>query len=345
MTYRLAVIGGDGIGPEVTAVGVDLLERMAALGGPAFMVTRFDWGSQYFLEHGRPMPADGLDRLRSYDAILLGALGDPRVPDRETVRGLVIRIRQAFGQYVNVRPVKSWRPGQRRVDLVVVRENSEGEYAGVGGRVHAGGAAEAAMEVTYVSRAAVTRVARFAFDLARRRRGRVTSVTKSNALVHVMTLWDEVVADVAKEYPDVECAVLLADNAGMQLVLKPEQFDVVLASNLLGDILSDVAAGVAGGLGHAPSANLNPDRTAPSMFEPVHGSAPDIAGRHVANPIAMVLSIVLLLEHLGETAWASRLEAAVARIAREGPWTPDWGGDASTEAVGRALAVALEQSE
>jgi len=296
------------------------------------------------LDHGRAMPPDGLDRLRAYDAIVLGALGDPRVPDRETVRGLVIRIRQAFGQYVNLRPVRAWRPGQRPMDVVVVRENSEGEYAGVGGRVHAGEPAEAAMEVTYVSRAAVARLARFAFELARRRRGHVTSVTKSNALVHVMSLWDEVVADVAREYPDVTCTVLLADNAGMQLVLKPEQFDVVLASNLLGDILSDVAAGVVGGLGQAPSANLNPERTAPSMFEPVHGSAPDIAGRHIANPVAMALSVAMLLEHLGERAWASRLEAAVARVAQEGPWTPDWGGQASTEAVGRALGAALEQS-
>lgn len=339
--YRIAAIPGDGIGPEVMAVGLTLLRRVSELGGPGFLVTELPWGSAYFLGHGQVMPDDGLQTLGTVDAILLGALGDPRVSDRETVRGLVIRIRQAFQQYVNLRPVRRLDGKLDTVDLVVVRENSEGEYAGVGGRVHVGSDGEAAMEVTYMSRRAVLRVARFAFELARRRRRQLTSITKSNALVHVMALWDDVVAEVSRDYPDVAVRSALADSAALDLVLHPERFDVLVASNLLGDILSDVAAGAAGGLGMAPSANLNPEGRFPSMFEPVHGSAPDIAGRGVANPLAMALSIGLMLDQLGEAFWAAGIVRAVEAVAKTGPRTPDQQGAATTADVEAALVDAL----
>jgi tartrate dehydrogenase/decarboxylase/D-malate dehydrogenase len=353
--YRLAVIAGDGIGPEVTAEGLRLLERVTALGGPTFDLERYDWGSRYYLEHGEMMPADGLGRLARADAILLGAIGDPRVPEPVSVRGLVIRVRQAFDQYVNLRPVRLLPgvpsllrgKGPEHIRFVVVRENSEGEYAGMGGRIHRGTPDEAATETAYFSRRGIERVTRYAFDLARARGVGLTSVTKANALGHSMALWDEVVAEVAHDYPDVAFSSLLVDAAAMFMVRQPERFGVVVTTNLFGDILTDLGAALQGGMGLAAGANLDPSRRHPSMFEPIHGSAPDIAGKGIANPLATFWSLSLMLDHLGEGAWAQAVMAAIeASVAAGAVRTPDLGGTASTRAVaddviGRLAAPAL----
>jgi tartrate dehydrogenase/decarboxylase/D-malate dehydrogenase len=350
VTYRLAVIPGDGIGPEVVDAGLALLDAVAARGGPRFDVVRYPWGAGHYLATGRVMAEDGLERLREADAILLGAIGDPRVPDPISVRGLVIRIRQAFDLYVNLRPVRLL-PGvatplrdvsPSEIDMVMIRENSEGEYAGIGGRVHAGTEDEAAVEAAYFSRRGIRRVARFAFQQAMRRRRHLVSVTKSNALVHGMVFWDEVVQEVAGEFPEVRVEPMLADAAALHLVRNPARFDVVLASNLFGDILTDLGAAISGGMGLAASANLDPERRAPSMFEPIHGSAPDIAGKGVANPLATFWSCALLLDHLGEEAWARRIHAALERVFVETDVrTPDQGGRNTTAELTEAFVALL----
>ena len=348
MSYRIALIPGDGIGKEVVPEGRRVLERAAELTGTRFSFEEFPWGSEYYLECGRMMPADALERLRPFDAIYLGAVGDPRVPDHVTLNGLLLPIRRAFDQYACVRPAVFYegtrsplagkRPGQ--IDFVVVRENTEGEYAQVGGHVYEGGPQEVAVQTAVFTRHGTERVIRFAFELARKRGGKrkLTSVTKSNAQGYGMVFWDRVFKEVSRDYPDVATESLLVDAACMDLVRRPEAFDVMVGSNLFGDILTDLAAAVTGSLGLAPSANLNPARTAPSMFEPVHGSAPDIAGRGLANPLAQVLSGRMMLEFLGQQRAAELVENAVRTVLREGRvLTRDLGGSASTGEVTDAV--------
>jgi tartrate dehydrogenase/decarboxylase/D-malate dehydrogenase len=348
MSYRIALIPGDGIGKEVVPEGRRVLERAGELTGTRFSFEEFPWGSEYYLECGRMMPADALERLRPFDAIYLGAVGDPRVPDHVTLNGLLLPIRRAFDQYACVRPAVFYegtrsplagkRPGQ--IDFVVVRENTEGEYAQVGGHVYEGGPQEVAVQTAVFTRHGTERVIRFAFELARKRGGKrkLTSVTKSNAQGYGMVFWDRVFKEVSRDYPDVATESLLVDAACMDLVRRPEAFDVMVGSNLFGDILTDLAAAVTGSLGLAPSANLNPARTAPSMFEPVHGSAPDIAGRGLANPLAQILSGRMMLEFLGQQRAAELVENAVRTVLREGRvLTRDLGGSASTGEVTDAV--------
>jgi tartrate dehydrogenase/decarboxylase/D-malate dehydrogenase len=312
----------------------------------------FPWGCGYFAEHGRMMPADGLDLLGAYDAILLGAVGDPAVPDHVSLWGLLIPIRRAFDQYVNLRPVRLLA-GVRSplrdevaagLDLVVVRENTEGEYSEAGGRLYRGTPHELAVQEAVFTRRGVERVARYAFDLARTRRRRLVSATKSNGIVHTMPFWDEVVAAVAAGYPDVEVASRHVDALAALLVREPASFDVIVASNLFGDVLSDLAPALAGSIGIAPSANLDPTRTHPSMFEPVHGSAPDIAGTGRANPVGTLWAAVLMLDHLGEQAAAGRLMAGIEGALAAGVSTPDLGGTATTAEVAAAVAAAAVSS-
>jgi tartrate dehydrogenase/decarboxylase/D-malate dehydrogenase len=347
-TYRIAAIPGDGIGHEVTPAAIRVLDAAAASAGFRFEWQSFPWGSAHYFEHGRMMPDDALDRLRVLDAILFGAVGDPRVQDNVTLNGLLLPIRRGFDQYACVRPAVLYpgvrcplagrRPGE--IDFVVVRENTEGEYAQVGGQVYRGTAQEVAIQSATFTRHGTERVIRFAFDLARRR-GRkrlLTSVTKSNAQGFSMEFWDRVFVDVAREYSDVRTESLLVDAACMDLVRRPQDFDVIVASNLFGDILTDLSAAITGSLGLAPSANLNPPRTFPSMFEPVHGSAPDIAGRGVANPMAAMLAGVMMLDFLNEAAAARAVENGVLRVLADArAVTPDLGGTATTEAVTAAV--------
>lgn len=350
--HRIAVIPGDGIGGEVTAAGLALLEALQSVcPGLDLDFETFPWGSDYFREHGRMMPADGLDVLKAFDAIYFGAVGDPGIPDHVTLWGLRLAICQGFDQYANVRPARIL-PGidsplsgvaAGDLDWVVVRENSEGEYAGAGGRAHRGFAGEVGIETAVFTRAGVERIMRFAFELAATRpRRRLTLVTKSNAQRHGMLLWDEVFHTLAKDYADIETDRVLVDAATARMVREPQSLDVLVATNLHADILSDLAAALAGGLGLAPSANLNPERRFPSMFEPVHGSANDIAGQGIANPIGAVQSAAMMLEHLGERPAAARLAAAVERVAADGAArTPDLGGRSTTLEVTEAIRQAL----
>jgi tartrate dehydrogenase/decarboxylase/D-malate dehydrogenase len=347
--HRIALIPGDGIGKEVLPAGTLVCEAAAKRFGFALEWQEFAWGSDHYFEHGTMMPADALDRLRTFDAIYLGAVGHPRVQDNVTLNGLLLPIRRGFDQYACVRPavlypgVASPLAGKKagEIDLVVVRENTEGEYAQVGGHVYTGTADEVALQTAVFTRHGTERVMRHAFELARRRgkRRRVTSVTKSNAQGFGMVFWDRVFSEVAREFPGVATESLLVDAACMELVRRPESFDVVVASNLFGDILTDLSAIVAGSLGLAPSANLNPPRAFPSMFEPVHGSAPDIAGRGIANPLATILAGAMMLEFLGEAEAARGIEASVVAVLSEGaPLTADLGGQATTSDVTLAVA-------
>jgi tartrate dehydrogenase/decarboxylase/D-malate dehydrogenase len=345
--YRIAVVPGDNIGPEVIAEGCTLLRRLEELGYCRFEFERFPWGAGCYLRTGRAAPEHLVERLRPFDAIYFGAHGDPaRVPDRIGSRQLMHPLRQGLELYVNLRPIRLLpgvasplrEPGP--VDFVVVRENTEGEYAGAGGRVHRGTAQEVALQTTVVTRHGAERVMRFAFDLARRRDGKryVHCVTKSNALAHVMELWDEVFAAVAVDYPDIRADRSHVDAMSMYLITRPADFDVIVTTNLMGDILSDEAAAVVGGLGLAGSANLNPERSGPSMFEPIHGSAPDIAGRGIANPLGAFRAAALMLEWLGERGAAQAVERAVdASLADGQARTRDLGGDASTAEMTAAV--------
>ena len=350
-THRIAVIAGDGIGREVIPVGMRVLSRAAALDGSFRLdFEELPWGCDYYERTGRMMAEDAFEILREFDAIYLGAIGAPGVPDHVSSWGVQLRIRQELQLFVNLRPIRLF-PGVRcplrdfengGIDFVCVRENSEGEYAGAGGRVHRGFDGEVAIQAEVFTRAGIDRVARYAFELARRRRKHVTSVTKSNALEHSFVLWDEVVESVGREFPDVEVARVYADAAAAFFVTRPQSFDVVLASNLFGDVLTDLGAAIQGSIGLAASANLNPTAAFPGMFEPAHGSAPDIAGRGVANPLGAVWSGVLLLEELGQPdAAVSVLRAMEQLLASGGPRTPDLGGTASTDEVGEALEGAL----
>ena len=350
--YRIAAIPADGIGKEVIAAGLSVLAALEARdGGFRLEVEHFPWGSDYYRKHGRMMAEDGLERLKGCDAIFFGAVGDPNIPDHVTLWGLRLPICQGFDQYANVRParvlpgitppLRNCAPGD--LDWIIVRENSEGEYAGNGGRVHRGLPEEVATETSVFTRTGVLRIMRFAFALALRRpRRQLTVVTKSNAQRHAMVMWDEIAAEVAQAYPEVSWGRELVDAMTTRMVLKPKTIDVVVASNLHADILSDLAAALAGSLGIAPTANLNPERRFPSMFEPIHGSAFDIAGKGIANPLAAILSAGMLLDHLGLSAGAGALRRAVATVLKAGqPRTPDLGGNATTVEVSAAVLAAL----
>lgn len=349
--HQIALVPGDGIGLEVVPAAVRVLDAVADRHDVQLAWSELDWGSDYYHRHGRMMPVDGLDRLSTHDAIFLGAVGTPDIPDVETLWGLLIPIRRAFMQYVNLRPVRTMPQvrsplaDDRPLDLVVVRENVEGEYSEVGGRLYRGRLEEMAVQESIFTRAGVSRVAEFAFDLAGRRSGRVISATKSNGIVYTMPFWDEVVAAVAGRYPDVSCRSVLIDALAAEFVLRPQDLDVVVASNLFGDILSDLAGAIAGSIGVAPSANLNPPRDYPSMFEPVHGSAPDIAGQGIANPVGQMWSGAMMLDHLGHAGAAATLEAAFRGAMADGVLTRDLGGQASTEDFADATIARLDQSK
>lgn len=351
--YKIAAIPGDGIGKEVIAAGVEVLEALAARdGGFGVGFDHFDWGSDYYKANGVMMPEDGREQIKDHDAIFFGAVGAPDVPDHVTLWGLRLAICQPFDQYANVRPTRIL-PGivsplrnvtGPELDWVIVRENSEGEYAGVGGRVHRGLPIEVATDVSIMTAEGVRRIIRFAFELARSRpRKLLTVVTKSNAQRHAMVMWDEIAADVARDFSDVTWDKMLVDAMTMRMTMKPGSLDTIVATNLHADILSDLAAALAGSLGIAPTANLNPERTYPSMFEPIHGSAFDITGKGIANPVGTFWTATMMLEHLGEKPAADRLMRAVERVTADPSLhTPDLGGTATTRQVTDAVIAAIQ---
>jgi tartrate dehydrogenase/decarboxylase/D-malate dehydrogenase len=349
-TYRVAVIAGDGIGGEVMPEGVAALEATARRYGFSLQWTEFDWSCERYAKTGRMMPEDGLDQLRSYDAVYLGAVGYPGVPDHVSLWGLLIPLRRSFHQYVNLRPIrllagvesplKNRNPGD--IDFYVVRENNEGEYSEIGGRLYTGTEYEMAMQQSVFTRRGCDRIMRYAFDLARTRKKHVTSATKSNGIIHTMPFWDERFAAIARDYPDVTTWQYHIDILTAHFVRHPDWFDVVVASNLFGDILSDLGPALVGSIGIAPSGNINPERDYPSMFEPVHGSAPDIAGRGIANPIGQIWSGAMMLAHFGEHEAAAAVERAIAAVLAEGGVrTPDLGGNAGTKELGAAITAAI----
>jgi tartrate dehydrogenase/decarboxylase/D-malate dehydrogenase len=351
-TYTIAVIAGDGVGQEVVPQARRVLERIAQKHQVAFAFQDFDWGAAHYFRWGRMMPAGAIDLLQSCDAILLGAVGHPDIPDHITLNGLLLPIRRAFDQFANVRPAYLY-PGvasplakakSGEIDFVVVRENTEGEYAQVGGYLYHHQPEEVAIQTSVFTRRGVERIVRFAFELAvqRNKKKRVASITKSNAQGFSMVLWDRTFREVAAQFPDVETESLLVDAAAMNFVRRPESFDVVVGSNLFGDILSDLSAAIIGSMGLAASANLDPLRRFPSMFEPVHGSAPDIAGKGVVNPLATILSAAMMLDHLEIGEAAREVEAAVAAVLADGKVrTPDLGGSSTTQAVTDAVLEKL----
>ncbi len=351
-TYRIAAIPGDGIGSEVIAAGVEVLSAVARrAGGFEVVIETFPWGTDHYFETGRMMPEDGREQIRGHDAILFGSAGHPEIPDHITLWGLRLAICQPFDQYANVRPsrllpgidgpLKGVAPGD--LDWVIVRENTEGEYSGAGGRVHRGLEEEVGLDVSVFTRAGVERIQRFALDLARSRpRKRLTLVTKSNAQRHGMVLWDEIFETVKGDYPDVETDKMLVDAMTTRMVLDPASIDTVVATNLHADILSDLAAALSGSMGIAPTGNLNPDRRFPSMFEPIHGSAFDIMGKGIANPIGAFWSASMMLEHLGEETAARLLMDAIERVTADGRALPrDLGGTATTREVTDAVLAVL----
>lgn len=352
--HRIAAIPADGIGKEVVPAGLEALRALTERSGDfALDVTEFPWGSDFYRQTGRMMPEDGLDTLRGFDAIFFGAVGDQELPDDVTLWGLRLRICQGFDQYANIRPtrvlpgltssLRAVNPGD--IDWVIVRENSEGEYAGHGGRAHRGHPEEVATETAIFTRAGVSRIMRLAFDIAKSRPRRLlTVVTKSNAQKHGMVMWDDIAAEVAREYPEVRWEKELVDAMAARMVRRPASIDTVVATNLHADILSDLAGAVAGSLGVAPTANLDPSRRSPSMFEPIHGSAFDITGKGIANPVATFWTAAQMLEHLGEGAAATRLMRAVETVTAEGVMTPDVGGKATTQEVTDAVCEAIRVS-
>ncbi len=349
--YRIAVIPGDGIGKEVVPEGVRVLEAAGRKHNIGLTWDTFSWSCETYLKTGTMMPADGIERLRGYDGIFFGAVGFPGVPDHISLWGLLIPIRRQMQQYVNLRPVRMMNGmtsplknrGPEDIDFIVVRENVEGEYSEIGGRLYSGTDAEMVIQESVFTRKGVDRVLHFAFELARRRDARhLTSATKSNGLIHTMPYWDERFAEMALRYPDVRVDQYHVDILAANFVLHPDWFDVVVGSNLFGDILSDLGPAIAGTIGIAPSANLNPDRKYPSMFEPVHGSAPDIAGRGIANPIAQIWSGALMMEHLGHPGAALSVERAIETVMVDpAARTPDMGGKVTTREMGKAIAGAV----
>ena len=347
MTKTVAVIPGDGVGQEVIPEGIKVLEAVADM-----RFHELPWGCAYYGKHGVMMPSDALQTLSGYDAIYLGAVGWPTVPDHVSLWGLLLPIRKAFQQYINLRPVKLLDGVKgfladrtsAEIDMVFVRENTEGEYSGAGGRVHVGTAAEVAVEVPVFTRSGISRAATYAFELAATRSGRLTSVTKSNASRYAYVLWDEVVAEVGQRFPQITVDTVLVDAMAARMVMRPQSIDVVVASNLFGDVLTDLGAALQGGLGLAASANLNPEGIYPSCFEPVHGSAPDLAGKRVCNPLGAISSAALLLRHLDYGHGADRIDDAVAAVVKQGvARTADLGGGASTSEVGDAVVEHLRR--
>jgi tartrate dehydrogenase/decarboxylase/D-malate dehydrogenase len=347
-TERIAVIPGDGIGHEVVPAAVSCLERVAALHSINLEFDYLDWGSERFLRRGRMMPSDGLEQLARHDAIFLGAVGSPQVPDTESLWGLLIPIRREFQQYINLRPVKtldgvaSPLAAKHPIDLLIVRENNEGEYSEVGGRIYRGLPHESAVQETIFTRQGVARVARYAATLAATRKGRLTSATKSNGIIHTMPFWDEIVEETLQNYPQVSLASELIDAMAAHLVLRPWTYDVIVASNLFGDIISDLASSVTGSIGLAASGNLNPEGRYPSMFEPVHGSAPDIAGQGIANPVGQIWAGAMMLQHLGHTEAATHLQSAFESALRNGFGTRDVGGTSTTSEFTAAVLSAID---
>jgi len=353
-TFHIAVIPGDGIGKEVVPEGMRVLDAAAKHFGFHFSWQCLDWSCETYIKTGRMMPPDGIEQLRSFDAIFLGAVGHPDVPDHVSLWGLLIPIRRSFRQYVNLRPVrlfegiesplKNWKPGQ--IEFCIVRENNEGEYSNIGGRLYEGTDEEMAVQQTVFTRRGVNRVLRYAFELALKRNKHLTSATKSNGIIHTMPFWDECFRVMAAEYPAVRTDQFHIDILTAHFVRHPDWFDVVVGSNLFGDILSDLGPAVVGSIGIAPSANLNPEKEFPSMFEPVHGSAPDIAGKGIANPVGQIWSGAMMLRHLGELRAADAVEAAIADVLAQGNVrTPDIGGTASSEELGAAIASHVNQQK
>ena len=349
--HKIAVIAGDGIGPEVIAEGIKVLKRVAELdGGFEFEFTEFPWGCKYYLENGRMMAEDGLEQLKGFDAIFLGAVGYPGVPDHISLWDLLLVIRKTFDQYVNLRPVKLLRgapcplSGVKReeIDMTFIRENSEGEYAGSGAWLYRGQPNEVVIQNGVFSRKGCERIIRYAYELARKEKKSLTSISKGNALNYSMVFWDQIFAEVGKEYPDVKTYSYLVDAASMFMVKDPGRFEIVVTSNLFGDILTDLGAAISGGMGLAAGANLNPERIYPSMFEPIHGSAPDIAGLGKANPLATVWSASQMLDFFGHEEWGKRLIDIIEELMVEGKTlTPDMGGAAKTSEVGDAVIAKL----
>ncbi|WP_424987678.1 tartrate dehydrogenase [Microbulbifer sp. S227A] len=344
--YEIALIPGDGIGVDVTDATLSVLNHAAGLYGFDLATTRFPWSCAWYLEHGSMMPRDGIDTLRGFDAIYLGAVGWPEtVADAVSLHGLLLPIRKAFAQFANVRPHRLLDGVESPLrsdgfDILCIRENTEGEYSGAGGRVHQGTPDEVAVETSVFTRTGTERILRFAFEQARARRGHLTSVTKSNAQKYSMVFWDELTRELAGQYPDVTVSHMHIDAMAARMVMAPETLDVVVASNLFGDILTDLGAAIQGGLGYAASANICPDRTMPSMFEPVHGSAPDIAGQNIANPIAAIWSGAMMLDHLGESRAGAAVLAAIERTTARGIGTRP--GGQSTDAITAAITSELE---
>ena len=352
-THRIAVLAGDGIGKEVIPAGISVLKAAASGGGFALEFKEFPWGCDFYLKTGRMMDADASDQLMKFDAIYLGAIGDPKVPDHISAGELLLPLRRRLVQYVNLRPMRLLPGitsplagrGAADIDIICVRENSEGEYCGIGGRVHAGTADELAEQTGVFTRRGIERIARYAFKLAQARpRKMLASATKSNALQHSMMLWDEVVQGVAKEFPDVEFRKYYVDAIAARMVTAPQTLDTIVCSNLFGDILTDIGSAISGSLGIAPSGNINPERTTPSMFEPIHGSAPDIAGKGIANPIGAIWAGAMMLDHLGEKAAHDRIVSAIGRVFADGRIkTPDLGGKSTTTDVGNAITQAVTE--
>ena len=346
--HRIAVIPGDGIGKEVVPEGIRVLNAAGKRFGIHFKWEFFSWGCEYFLSHGEMMPPDGLEILKGFDAIYLGAVGAPELPDHVSLWGLLLPIRRAFHQYINLRPVRLLKGMQsplkdkkpEDIDLCVVRENNEGEYSNIGGKMYEGTDQEMVVQASVFTRKGVEKVIRFAFELAMTRPKRhLTSATKSNGIVYTMPYWDEIFRQISKEYPEINADQYHIDGLVAALVLHPEKFDVLVGSNLFGDILSDLTPALAGSLGIAPSANLNPEHNFPSMFEPVHGSAPDIAGKGIANPTGQIWSGAMMLDYLGYGNAAKAIEEAIAAVLADGKTkTPDMGGGATTQEVGEAIA-------
>jgi tartrate dehydrogenase/decarboxylase/D-malate dehydrogenase len=349
VAYDVGVIPGDGIGQEVVPAAIQVVDRAAELHGFEVSWTHYPWGCDHYLETGAMMPEDGLAQLSRHQAVFFGAVGHPDVPDHVSLWGLLIPMRRGFGQFVNLRPCKTL-PGTtgplaraEPIDLVVVRENVEGEYSEIGGRIYTGTEDEAAVQESVFTRRGVERILRYAFELARSRRGDLVAATKSNGIVHTMPFWDQVCREVAADYSDVSWRLMHVDALAAALVMQPERFDVVVGSNLFGDVLSEIGAAITGSIGTAPSANIDPTREHPSLFEPIHGSAPDIAGTGVANPVGQIWSAVLMLEHLGEAAAASSVMAALEQVTADPALrTRDLGGQGGTNEVADAVTAALK---
>ncbi|OIK12263.1 tartrate dehydrogenase [Bacillus sp. MUM 13] len=349
--YKIAVIAGDGIGPEVLTEGIKVLEKAAELDGSfEFEFSHFPWGCEYYAKHGKMMDDDGLEQLKAFDAIYLGAVGYPGVPDHISLWDLLLKIRKGFDQYVNLRPIRLLEGAPcplkdvtlDQVDMLVIRENSEGEYAGAGDWLYKGKPHEVVLQTGIFSRHGVERIIRYAYEEARKQGKSLTSISKGNALNYSMVFWDQVFEEVGKEYPDVKTYSYLVDAAAMFFIKQPWRFEIVVTSNLFGDIITDLGAAIAGGLGLAAGANINPERQYPSMFEPIHGSAPDIAGKGIANPLASIWSASQILDFFGHEGWGREVLLAIEKVMTEGKvLTPDMGGQSSTQEVGTAVTETL----